>query len=61
MRTIAEGKDAVLTFLENEALKRTNEKQGVYQLMRDDANDLVLFIVGHTFVGSGTVSSEELC
>jgi acetyltransferase-like isoleucine patch superfamily enzyme len=56
MRTIAEGKDAVLNFLENETLKRTDEKPGVYQLVRDDANNLVLFIEGFSFIGSGTVS-----
>jgi hypothetical protein len=56
MRTIAEGKDAVLSFLENEALKRTDEKPGVCQLVRDDANNLVLFMEGFTFIGSGTVS-----
>jgi hypothetical protein len=56
MRTIVEGKDAVLNFLENESLKYTNEKQGVYQLVRDDANNLVLFIEGFTFIGVGSVS-----
>ena len=56
MRTIVEGKDAVLNFLENEALKRTDEKPGVCQLVRDDADNLVLFFEGFTFIGSGTVS-----
>jgi hypothetical protein len=51
MRTIIEGKDAVLNFLKNESLKHTNEKQGVYQLVRDDGNNLVLFIEGFTLIG----------
>jgi hypothetical protein len=56
MQTIAEGKADVLRFLENETLTGTNEKPGVYSLVRDDANNLILFIEGFTFVGFGTVS-----
>jgi hypothetical protein len=56
MRILAQGKDDVLRFLENEALRRTNEQQGVYTLAEDDAGQLVLFIEGFTFLGSGTVS-----
>jgi hypothetical protein len=56
MQEIAQGKEAVLEFLENEALKRTNEQPGVYMSMRDDANQLVLYCSGFTFIGSGTVS-----
>jgi hypothetical protein len=56
MKTLAEGKEAVLDFLENETLKRTNEKPGVYMSQRDDAGNLVLFFAGFTFIGSGSVS-----
>ena len=56
MQTIAEGKADVLSFLENEALRRTDEKPGAYRLVRDDAGNLVLFLEGFTFIGAGTVS-----
>jgi hypothetical protein len=56
MQTIVEGKSEVLSFLQNEALRRTDEKPGVYSLVRDDAGYLILFIEGFTFVGFGTVS-----
>jgi hypothetical protein len=56
MQTIVQGKYDVLEHLENEALKRTNENPGVYMLQRDDAGNLVLFLAGFTFIGSGTVS-----
>ena len=56
MQTVAEGKSAVLNFLENEALQRTDEKPGVYSLVRDDVGNLILHIEGFTFVGCGTVS-----
>jgi hypothetical protein len=54
--TIAEGKEAVLQHLEAEALKRSGGKPGVYRLERDDAGNLVAFIAGHSFIGSGTIS-----
>jgi len=56
MQTIAQGKEAVLDFLEDHALAATNEQPGVYRLFRDDAGNLVLSFAGHTFIGSGTVS-----
>lgn len=56
MQTLAEGKQAVLDFLENEALRRNDEKLGVYMLQRDDAGNLVLVCAGLSFIGSGTVS-----
>jgi hypothetical protein len=56
MQTIAQGKADVLSFLENEALRRTDEKPGVYSLLRDDGGNLVLFLEGFTFIGAGTVS-----
>lgn len=58
MQEIAQGKEAVLDFLENESLKITNEKPGEYMSMRDDANQLVLFLSGYTFIGCGTVSLD---
>jgi hypothetical protein len=56
MKTLAQGKDEVLHFLQHEALRRTNEQQGGYTLAEDDAGQLVLFIEGFTFLGSGTIS-----
>ena len=40
MQTIAQGKEAVLDFLEDHALAATNEQPGVYRLFRDDAGNL---------------------
>lgn len=54
MQTIAQGKDAVLNYLEN-ALKDINKDPGAYMLQRDDAGNLVLFFAGLTFICSGTV------
>jgi hypothetical protein len=56
MQTVAEGKSDVLSFLENEALRRNEENPGVSKLFRDDLGNLILFIEGFTFVGSGVVS-----
>jgi hypothetical protein len=56
MQTIVQGKYAVLEHLENEAIRCTNEEPGVYMLQRDDAGNLVLYLAGFTFIGSGTVS-----
>ncbi len=56
MQTIAQDKTAVLSFLENDTLRRTNEQAGVYLLARDDAGNLFLPIEGFTFLGFGTVS-----
>ncbi len=51
-----EGKYDVLECPENESLTHTNENPGVYALQRDDDGNLVLFLAGHAFIGSGTVS-----
>jgi hypothetical protein len=56
MQPIASGKIDVIAFLENECLKRTNEQSGEYQLLRDDAGQLILFIEGFAFIGQGTIS-----
>lgn len=56
MQTIAEGKEAVLDYLESEALKRTDGKPGQYRLEQDDTGNLVAFIAGYSFIGSGTFS-----
>lgn len=55
MTTIAEGKEAVLAYLEQEA--RTIAGQpGVYRLVKDDSGNLVAFIAGRSFVGTGSYS-----
>jgi hypothetical protein len=56
MNVIAQGKDSVLHFLENEALRRTNETPGEFVLYRDDAGQLVLTLHGLTFFGTGSLS-----
>jgi hypothetical protein len=56
MKTLVQGKEAVLRFLEDETLRRTNEKPGIYALLRDEAEQLILTIEGFTFIGSGTVT-----
>jgi hypothetical protein len=56
MKPLIQGKDAVLAFLENETLRVTNEKPGVYSLYRDDGETLVLTVGGFSFIGTGTIS-----
>jgi hypothetical protein len=56
MKPMIQGKDEVLAFLENETLRVTNEKPGVYSLYRDDSETLVLTIGGFSFIGTGTIS-----
>lgn len=56
MQTLAQGKEAVLDFLENTALTTTNEQPCIYALQRDDAGNLVLFFSGYAFIGAGTIS-----
>jgi hypothetical protein len=58
MHKIAEGKEAVLEYLETEGLKRSGGKPGVYLLQRDDSGNLVAHIAGHSFIGSGTISLD---
>ncbi|HEY1339980.1 MAG TPA: hypothetical protein VGF59_20850 [Bryobacteraceae bacterium] len=55
MTTIAEGKEAVLAYLEQEAQNIAGQA-GAYQLMRDDSGNLVAFIAGRSFVGTGSYS-----
>ena len=55
MTTIAEGKEAVLAFLEGEA-EHIAGQPGVYRLVRDDAGNLVAFIAGRSFLGTGSYS-----
>jgi hypothetical protein len=57
MTTVAEGKEAVLAYLEQDAQKRAG-KPGVYVLLRDDSGNLVAFIAGHTFMGTGSYSID---
>ena len=57
MNTIAEGKEAVLAYLEQEAQSIAGQP-GVYRLMRDDAGNLVAFIAGRSFVGTGSYSID---
>jgi hypothetical protein len=58
MQKIAEGKEAVLDYLESEGLKRTGGRPGAYLLQRDDSGNLVAFIAGHSFIGSGVISLD---
>jgi hypothetical protein len=53
MKIIAEGKEAVITHLEQEALKTAREP-GNYLLGEDDDGNLVAIIAGRSFIGSGT-------
>jgi hypothetical protein len=55
MTTIAEGKEAVLAHLEQEAQNIAGEP-GVYRLVRDDSGNLVAFIAGRSLLGTGTYS-----
>ena len=57
MMMVAEGKEAVLAYLEEEAQKIAGQP-GVYQLVRDDYGNLVAFIAGRSFVGTGSYSLD---
>lgn len=57
MTTVAEGKEGVLAYLEQEA-EHIAGKPGVYQLVRDDSGNLVAFIAGRSFVGTGSYSLD---
>lgn len=41
---------------ERSPLKRSGGTPGVHRLERDDVGNLVAFIAGHSFIGSGTIS-----
>ena len=53
METLAEGKDAVIEYLEKDA-QRIAGQPGVYRLVRDDYGNLIAFIAGRSFLGTGT-------
>lgn len=55
METLAEGKEAVLEFLEKDA-QRIAGRPGVYRLVRDDSGNLIAFIAGRSFLGTGSYS-----
>ena len=55
METLAEGKEAVLEYLEQDA-QRIAGQPGVYRLVRDDSGNLIAFIAGRSFLGTGTYS-----
>jgi hypothetical protein len=57
MTSIAEGKEAVLAYLEQESRKIAGEP-GVYRLVKDDSGNLVAFIAGRSFVGTGSYAIE---
>lgn len=57
MKTILEGKAAVLEYLEIET-QRISGKTGAYRLVQDDAGNLVAFIAGRSFLGTGSYSIE---
>jgi hypothetical protein len=57
MTTVAEGKEAVLSYLEQDAQDIAGQP-GVYRLVRDDAGNLVAFIAGRSFIGTGTYSID---
>jgi hypothetical protein len=52
---LAQGKEAVLEYLEREAQAKAGQT-GQYLLARDDAGNLVAYIAGHSFIGTGTVT-----
>jgi hypothetical protein len=55
VETLAEGKEAVLEYLEKDA-QRLAGQPGVYRLVRDDSGNLIAFIAGRSFLGTGTYS-----
>jgi hypothetical protein len=57
MTTVAEGKEAVLSYLEQEAQNIAGQP-GVYRLVRDDAGNLVAFIAGRSFIGTGSYAID---
>lgn len=57
METLAEGKEVVLDYLEKDA-GRIAGQPGVYRLVRDDSGNLIAFIAGRSFLGTGTYAIE---
>lgn len=52
MKVLAEGKDNVIAYLEDDAQRRTGGPTGIYRLEQHDNGDLVLFLAGHAFSGT---------
>jgi hypothetical protein len=57
MTMVAEGKEAVLAYLEQEAQNIAGQP-GVYQLLRDDCGNLIAYIAGRSFVVTGSYSID---
>jgi len=57
MQIIAKGKEDVLAYLEHAAMSRAG-KPGEYSLQRDDSGNLVAFIAGHSFTGTGAITLD---
>jgi hypothetical protein len=55
VETLVEGKEAVLEYLEKDA-QRIAGRPGKYQLLRDDSGNLIAFIAGRSFLGTGVYS-----
>jgi hypothetical protein len=58
-KTIAKGKEDVLAYLEQDALKRTGGKPGIYRLFGDDSGNLLAIIAGRMFSGTFTLSASD--
>jgi hypothetical protein len=57
MTTVAEGREGVLAYLEQSA-ERIVGQPGVYRLIRDDSGNLIAFIAGRSFMGTGSYSID---
>ena len=57
MTTVAEGKEAVLAYLEREAQSIAGQP-GVYRLVKDDSGNLIAFIAGRSLMGTGSYSLD---
>jgi len=61
LKAAAVGKEAVLDFMEKDALQRTGGKPGVYRVYTDDAGGVqMLIIAGHAFTGTFSASGAQL-
>jgi hypothetical protein len=52
MVTVAQGRDEVLAYLEDES-EKTAGKPGVYMLLKDDSGTLIAIIAGRSFYRNG--------
>ncbi len=57
MTTIADGKENVLAYLEQQAQDIAGQP-GAYRLIKDDAGNLVALIAGRSFVGTGSYAVD---